>query len=62
MKAAPSFTEWFASPDNPLRGASELVRFYSADALKAAFEAGEARSKYLARVARKGDDVADIFT
>jgi len=62
MSGAPSFTEWFGSPANPLGRASELVQHYTADALKAAFEAGEARAKYLAKRERRGDDIENPFT
>lgn len=44
---APSFTKWFASPANPLSRASDSVKYFAADALKAAFEAGMEYQKRL---------------
>jgi len=62
MSKAPSFTEWFNSNANPFGKASQLVQHYTADGLKAAFEAGEARAKYLARQERTGRDIENPFT
>lgn len=61
MKTAPSFSQWFDSPANPLRGASQIAQHFTADALKAAFEAGEAHAKHLARVERRGEDIENPF-
>lgn len=44
-RRAPSFTAWFESERNPLKHASHLARHFAADALKAAFEAGEAHER-----------------
>lgn len=42
MSDAPSFRNWLASTANPLSAASEVARHFAYDALKAAFEAGQA--------------------
>lgn len=44
---APSFHEWFNSAANPLQRASHAAQYFTQDALKAAFEAGEARAHSL---------------
>jgi len=46
---APVFKRWVESRNNPLSGASDAVRFFSADALRAAFIAGYNRRKWETR-------------
>lgn len=58
--SAPSFKEWFGSTANPLYNASNTAQFFAADALKAAFEAGEARERDQWRVKREKQ--TDDFT
>lgn len=43
---APRFALWVESTDNPLHAASDAVRFFSADALRAAFIAGYNRRRW----------------
>lgn len=44
-RRAPSFTQWYESGANPLRHASEAARYFTFDALKEAFKAGELRER-----------------
>lgn len=57
---APSFKEWFESRANPLSRASHLAQHFTQDALRAAFEAGEAHENEKWRVKR--EKVTDDFS
>jgi len=62
---APPFRAWAHSDANPLHNASDQVRYFSADALEAAFHAGMAYQKRLHRENRvrlaREDDMEDTF-
>jgi hypothetical protein len=46
-KNAPSFGEWYKSPDNPLQQSSDSVLHFSKEAMAEAFHAGMAYEKRL---------------
>lgn len=61
----PSFRDWYNSAANPLHTASNALVHFSRDAMQAAFEAGEARAKFLRQKAKaetRGDDIENPFT
>ena len=57
-----TFHQWFNSEFNPMRNASRLAQEYTADALKAAFEAGQSLERELHRPARDTSPNENIFT
>ncbi len=57
---AKSFREWL-NTENPFRNASRLVQENTADALKLAFEAGQAFEKSLWEQPRDREPIVDIF-
>lgn len=58
---ANGFHKWFESADNPLRSASRLVQEYTADALKAAYDAGAKDERELHRAPRDKSPNENIF-
>ena len=56
-KRAPAFHEWVQSNANPLADASEAARYFTAEALRAAFEAGEAHER-----TKNADLEENVFT
>lgn len=56
-----AFHEWFNSDANPMRSASRLAQEYTADALKAAFEAGERAERALWNAPRDTREIENIF-
>lgn len=61
MKEVPTFHAWFESPANPIGRASHAAQYFTRDALKVAFEAGEAYAKDQQRRDRRGDDIENPF-
>lgn len=58
------FLEWYGSAANPIRSASETVRYYTDDALRAAFAAGIQAAEDIRRERvelRRAEDQRNIF-